>query len=166
MKALVLFILFLNSCAEFTPLYENKKIFLENLKDATILTDNKKMSQSIKKNLLKKMPPSNNNIKFIIKIETEIENNSTVTSTDRKTSGYEIVTNAIVSLYKRDKYDKLIFSFKEISVVPYELSPNQVLSTLASRNRVFDRSSIKLSKSILDRLMLYFSKINYNDNKG
>ena len=46
----------------------------------------------------------------------------------------------------------------------FELSPNQVLSTLASRNKAFEISSENLSKSILDRLMIYFSK-DTNVNK-
>ena len=40
----------------------------------------------------------------------------------------------------------------------FRLSPNQVLSTLASRNKASEISAENLSKSILDRLMIYFSK--------
>ena len=52
----------------------------------------------------------------------------------------------------------MIFSFEEKSVGLFDFSPNQVLSTLASRNRVLEISSESLSKRIFDRLMLYFSE--------
>ena len=55
-------------------------------------------------------------INYIIKIETKTENNSLVTDTNRKTSGYEIITISNVLLYKREKaYDRVIFSFEERS---------------------------------------------------
>ena len=41
----------------------------------------------------------------------------------------------------------------------FELSPNQVLSTLASRNKAFEISSKNLSKGILDKILIYFSKV-------
>ena len=123
------------------------------------------MSSSIKKDLLKKLPTSNNKINFIIKIKTKTDTSSTVTASDRKTSGYEVITTANIFLYKRNKkYDKLIFSFEDKKVTMFELSPNQVLSTLASRNKAFEISSENMSKSILNRLMLYFSR-NNNVNK-
>ena len=50
------------------------------------------------------------------------------------------------------------FSFEEKEVTMFRLSPNQVLSTLASRNKASEISAENLSKSILDRLMIYFSK--------
>ena len=66
-------------------------------------------------------------------------------------------------MYKREKdYDRVIFSFEEKSIALFDFSPNQVLSTLASRNKVLEISSENLSKSILDRLMLYFSKKDYD----
>ena len=40
----------------------------------------------------------------------------------------------------------------------FELTPNQVLSTLASRNKAFKISSENLSKRILNRIMIYFAK--------
>ncbi len=157
--SLIFIFIFLYSCSGFTPLYEKKEILSYNLKNIAIATDKKRMSLSIKKNLLRKLPPINNKINYIIKIETKTENNSLVTDTDRKTSGYEIITISNVLLYKREKtYDRVIFSFEEKSVGLFDFSPNQVLSTLASRNRVLEISSESLSKSILDRLMLYFSE--------
>tara|TARA_B100000029_G_scaffold489837_1_gene548033 strand:+ start:1691 stop:2191 length:501 start_codon:yes stop_codon:yes gene_type:complete len=155
--SLIFIFIFLYSCSGFTPFYEKQKILSHNLKDIAITTDKKRMSLSIKKDLLRKLPPINNRIEYVLKIETKIENNSLVTDTDRKTSGYEIITISNILLYKREKtHDRVIFSFEEKSVGLFDFSPNQVLSTLASRNRVLEISSESLSKSILDRLMLYF----------
>ncbi len=154
-------IVLLNSCSGFTPLYQNQGFLYEKLKDISFNTDKKKMSLSIKKYMLKKLPPKTNNINYILKIETQTDTNSTVTDSDRKTSGYEVITTSDVFLYKRKKeYDKLIYSFQEKEVTMFELSPNQVLSTLASRNKALEISSENISKSILDRLMLYFSQNN------
>ena len=151
-------LLFVQSCSNFTPLYKEKDLFSKNLKAFVVITDKKKISLSIKKNLLKKLPSAGNNINYILKIETLIDNTSTATDTQRKTSGYEIITTAKVFLYKREKkYDRKIFAFEEKSVGLFNFSPNQVLSTLAARNRVLDNSSEELSDSILYRLILYFS---------
>ena len=68
------------------------------------------------------------------------------TATDRKTAGYEVIVTSNVFLYKRElKYDrKFILLKKELTM--FELTPNQVLSTLASRNKTFEISSENLSK--------------------
>ena len=162
----LLFILvFLSSCSGFTPLYQKHATLDQKLKNVAITTDKKKMSLAVKKDLLKKIPPTGNDINYIIKIETKTETGSTVTASDRKTSGYEIISTANIFLYKREPaYDRVVFSFEEKEVTMFELSPNQVLSTLASRNKASEISSENLSKSILDRLMIYFSKDN-NANK-
>jgi len=124
------------------------------------------MSLSIKKYMLKKLPPKTNNINYILKIETQTDTKSTVTDSDRKTSGYEIITTSNIFLYKREKrYDRIIHSFEEKEITMFELSPNQVLSTLASRNKAFEISSENLSKSILDGIMIYFSRNNNVDKK-
>ena len=158
-------IAFLYNCTGFSPLYQSRGILNDKLKNIAITTDKKKMSLSIKKALLKKIPPVSQTINYIIKIETNTETESSVTATDRKTSGYEVITTSTVFLYKRElKYDRKIYSFKEKEFTMFELSPNQVLSTLASRNKAFEISSENLSKSILNRIMLYFAKEN-NVNK-
>ncbi|MBV68802.1 MAG: hypothetical protein CMJ08_03260 [Pelagibacterales bacterium] len=156
---------FLSSCSGFTPLYQKHYILNEKLKNIAITTDKKKMSLAVKKNLLKQTPPTRNEINYIIKIETKTETGSSVTATDRKTSGYEVISTSNIFLYKRDlAYDKIIFSFEEKVVTMFELSPNQVLSTLASRDKAFEVSAKNLSKSILDKILIYFSKDN-NANK-
>ena len=70
--SLILIFIFLYSCSGFKPLYKKKEILSYNLKDIAIATDKKRMSSSIKKNLLRKLPPINNKINYIIKIETTI----------------------------------------------------------------------------------------------
>ena len=156
---------FLYNCAGFSPLYQSHDILNEKLQNIAITTDKKKMSLSIKKDLLKKMPPATKTINYIIKIETATETSSSVTATDRKTSGYEVIATSNVLIYKRElKYDRKLYSFEEKEVTMFELSPNQVLSTLASRNKAFEISSENLSKSILNRILLYFAK-EYSVNK-
>ena len=89
-----------------------------------------------------------------------------MTASDRKISGYEIITTSNIFLYKREKrYDRIIHSFEEKEITMFEMSPNQVLSTLASRNKAFEISSENLSKSILDGIMIYFSRNNNVDKK-
>ena len=162
---LPLIMFFLSSCSGFTPLYQKHSILNEKLKNIAIATDKKKMSLAVKKNLLKKIPPTRDEINYILKIETKTETGSTVTASDRKTSGYEVISTSNIFLYKRDlAYDRVIFSFEEKAVTMFELSPNQVLSTLASRNKAFEISSKNLSKSILDKIFIYFSK-DKNVNK-
>ena len=162
---LILVVTVLNNCTNFKPLYQNHKELSNNLKKIAIVTDKKKMSLSIKKNLLKKLPFAGSDISFILKIETEVENTSTATDTQRKTSGYEIITTSKVILYSREqKLDKKVFLFEEKSAGLFNFSPNQVLSTLAARNRILDNSSDDLSDIILYRLMIYFASLE-NDSK-
>ena len=165
MKIFLIFLtLFFCSCTNFKPLYKKKEFISNNLKEIAVVTDKKKMSLSIKKNLIKKFPPIKDKINYILKIESEIENTSTATDTQRKTSGYEIKTTSKIYLFKRGiKYDREILQFEENSIGLFNFSPNQVLSTLAARNRVLENSSNDLSASILYRLMIYFSNID-NDN--
>ena len=54
------------------------------------------MSLHIKKDLTKKIiPPVSKSINYIVKIETKTETESSVTATDRKTSGYEIIVTSM-----------------------------------------------------------------------
>ena len=75
------------------------------------------------------------------------------------------VTNTV--LLKKgieQKLDKEVFVFEEKSTGLFNFSPNQVLSTLAARNRILDNSSDDLSDIILNRLMIYFASLE-NDSK-
>ena len=161
---LIFLVIFFYSCTNFKPLYKEKEFLSNNFKEVAVVTDKKKMSLSIKKNLLRRLPPIKNEISYILKIESQVESTSTATDTKRKTSGYEIKTSSKVYLYKREKkYDREVLMFEENSVGLFNFSPNQVLSTLAARNRVLENSSNDLSEVILYRLMTYFSE-KYNDN--
>ena len=71
----------------FSPLYQNQNLLSDSFRNIAVTSDSKEMSLSIKRDLLRKLPPRNENAKYIVKIETKTENNSTVTDTDRKTSG-------------------------------------------------------------------------------
>ena len=157
-------IAFLYNCAGFSPLYQSRGILNEKLKNIAITTDKKDVFV-YKKRATKKIPPTSQKINYIIRIETKTETESSATDTDRKTSGYDVIATSNVFLYKRElKYDRKVYSFEEQEITMFELSPNQVLSTLASRDKAFEISSENLSKSILNRIMLYFTKEN-NVNK-
>ena len=62
-----IFFFFLNSCSNFKPLYENNIESLYMLQDVYIITDKKKISENIKKNLIELFPT--NKTKYILKIE-------------------------------------------------------------------------------------------------
>ena len=110
-------------------LYQNQGFLYEKLKDISFNTDKKNVF--VYKKIYAQLPPKTNNINYILKIETQTDTNSTVTDSD-KHSGYEVITTSDVFLYKEEEYDKLIYSFQEKKTM-FELSPNQVLSTLASK---------------------------------
>ena len=157
--SLILIYIFLYGCSGFSPLYQNQNLLSDSFRNIAVTSDSKEMSLSVKRDLLRKLPPRNAVAKYIVKIETKTENNSTVTDTDRKTSGYEIITIAKVMIYiRKKKYDKMIFSFEERTTGLFDFTPNQVMSTLSSRKKVLKISSENLSKNILDRLILYFSE--------
>ena len=86
---------------DFSPLYQNRDIFNEKFKNIAITTDKNRMSLSIKKDLLKKIPPASKTINYIIRIETKTETESSATATDRKTAGYEVIATSNVFLYKK-----------------------------------------------------------------
>ena len=70
MKFLLIFLaIFFYSCTNFKPLYK-KEFLSNNLKEIAVVTDKKKMSLSIKKNLLERLPPVKNKIGYILKIES------------------------------------------------------------------------------------------------
>ena len=62
----------------------------------------------------------------------------------------------LASLYKRKKYDQLIFQFKERRISPYSLSSNEVLSTLSGRQKAESLAVKNLSETVFDRLIIYF----------
>ena len=92
----------------------------------------------------------------MLKIETTTSTNGTVSNIDTKVSRYEIHTEMLASLYKRKKYDQLIFQFKERRISPYSLSSNEVLSTLSGRQKAESLAVKNLSETVFDRLIIYF----------
>ena len=66
MKFFLIFLLiFFYSCTNFKPLYKKKEFLSNNFKEVAVVTDKKKMSLSIKKNLLRRLPPIKNEISYI-----------------------------------------------------------------------------------------------------
>ena len=119
------------------------------------MTDEKKISNKIKKVLLELLPVRSK-IEYVLKIETTTSTNGTVSNIDTKVSRYEIHTEMLASLYKRKKYDQLIFQFKERRISPYSLSSNEVLSTLSGRQKAESLAVKNLSETVFDRLINYF----------
>ena len=157
---IIFLILFsVNSCTTYTPLYENVteyKYFLQNL---FIKTDDNKISKNIKNELLRNLP-SIRDIKYILFLETNVSTSSTVNNIDGKISGYELETVVKAKLYKRLRFDKLIYSFEEKANSPYYLTSEEVLSTLASRNNAIELNTKNLSKKIYNSLIIFISQEN------
>ena len=131
----VVFVIFLSSCSDFKPLYREDLNTLHKLQSFAIITDNKAVSQDVKKSLLSLFPTKRKN-KYIIKIEAKSATGGTVSDITRKISRYKTKVSASVNLYYRYKqYDKLIFSFEEEKSAPYSLVVNNIRSTLASKKK-------------------------------
>ena len=60
------FFFFLNSCSNFKPLYKNNLSSLYALQEVSIVTDKKRTSENIKKNLIE-LFPTNKKTKYICK---------------------------------------------------------------------------------------------------
>ena len=123
---ITLFIFYLNSCSNFEPLYKNKLSSLYALQEVSIVTDKKRISENIKKNLLE-LFPINKKTKYILKIEGLSETTGTVSDTTRKISRYKNQVSANIKIYYRQrKYDKLIYEFYEKRDASYSLISNKV----------------------------------------
>ena len=94
--------LFLYSCSNFKPLYKNDLDSLYYLQTIYIVTDKKKISENIKKNLIE-LFPTNKETKYILKIEGLSETTGTVSDTTRKISRYKNQVSAKVKIYYRKK---------------------------------------------------------------
>ena len=152
------FIFFLNSCSNFKPLYKNNLSSLYALQDVSIITDKKRISEDIKKNLVA-LFPNNKKTKYILKIEGISETIGTVSDTTRKISRYKNQVIANVKIYHRQKkYDKLIFEFYEKRDASYSLISNNVRSTIASKKNAELTSIRLLSEEIYKRVLVFLSK--------
>jgi len=153
------FFFFLNCCSNFKPLYKENLSNLYTLQDVSIITDKKRVSENIKKNLIE-LFPTNKKTKYILKIEGLSETTGTVADTARKISRYKNQVSANVKIYYRQrKYDKLIYEFYEEKDASYSLILNNIRSTMASKKNAELTSTRLLSEEIYKRVLVFLSKI-------
>ena len=152
------FIFFLNSCSNFKPLYKNYLSSLYALQEVSIITDKKRISENIKKNLVE-LFPTNKKTKYILKIEGLSETTGTVSDTTRNISRYKNQVSANVKIYYRQrKYDKLLYEFYEKRDASYSLISNNIRSTIASKKTAELTSTKLLSEEIYKRILVFLSK--------
>ena len=151
-------VFFLNSCSNFKPLYKNNLESLYTLQEFYIITDEKKISENIKKNLIE-LFPSNKKAKYILKIEGLSETTGTVSDSTRKISRYKNQVSENVKIYYRQQnYDKLIYEFYEKKDASYSLILNNIRSTIASKKNAELTSTRLLSEEIYKRILVFLSK--------
>ena len=152
------FFFFLNSCSNFKPLYKNNLISLYALREISIITDKKRISENIKKSLVE-LFPTNKKTKYILKIEGLSETTGTVSDSTRKISRYKNQVSANVKIYYRQKkYDRLIYEFYEKRDASFSLISNNVRSTIASKKNAELTSTRLLSEEIYKRVLVFLSK--------
>ena len=152
------FFFFLNNFSNFKPLYKDNLDSLYTLQDIYIITDKKKISENIKKNLIE-LFPSNKKAKYILKIEGLSETSGTVSDATRKISRYKNQVSANVKIYYRQqKYDKLIYEFDEKRDASYSLILNNIRSTIASKKNAERTSTRLLSEEIYRRILIFLSE--------
>ena len=152
------FFFFFNSCSNFKPLYKDNLSSLYALQEVSIITDKKRISENIKKNLLE-LFPINRKTKYILKIEGVSETSGTVSDTTRKISRYKSQVTANVKIYYRQKkYDKLLYEFYETRDASYSLISNNIRSTMASKKNAELTSTRLLSEEIYKRILVFLSK--------
>ena len=152
------FFFFFNSCSNFKPLYKDNLSSLYALQEVSIITDKKRISENIKKNLLE-LFPTNRKTKYILKIEGVSETSGTVSDTTRKISRYKSQVTANVKIYYRQKkYDKLLYEFYETRDASYSLISNNIRSTIASKKNAELTSTRLLSEEIYKRVLVFLSK--------
>ena len=160
---IIYIMLHLTSCSGYTPMYKKNILYKEFFQTLAIKTDNSKTTKNIKREMLK-MFPYNKNIRYILSLNTVSSTSSTVNNIDGKVSGYEIETLVTAKLYERKNYDELLYSFEEKVNAPYYLTSDQVLSTLADRNKAEKLNTRNISKKIFNNLIIYLSRNSYNAN--
>ena len=127
------------------------------LQDVYIVTDKKKISENIKKNLIE-LFPSNKRAKYILNIEGLSETSVTVSDAARKISRYKNQVSANVKIYyRKEKYDKLVYEFYEKRDASYSLILNNIRSTLASKKNAERTSTRLLSEEIYRRVLVFLS---------
>ena len=155
---ITVFLFFFNSCSNFKPLYKDNLNNLYALQDVYIITDKKKISENIKKNLIE-LFPINRKTKYILKIEGISETTGTVSDSARKISRYKNQVSANVKIYHRQRnYDKLIYKFYEKRDASFSLISNNIRSTMASKKNAELTSTRLLSEEIYKRVLVLLSK--------
>ena len=155
---LTFFFFFFNSCSNFKPLYKNNLSSLYALQEVSIITDKKRISENIKKNLLE-LFPTNKKTTYILKIEGLSETMGTVSDTTRQISRYKNQVTANVKIYYRQrKYDKLMYEFYEKRDASYSLISNNIRSTIASKKNAELTSTRLISEEIYKRVLIFLSK--------
>ena len=155
---ITLIFFFLNNCSNLKPLYKSNLNSLNKLQDVYIISNDKKTSKKIKKNLIS-LFPNNKKTRYILKIEGLSETSGTVSDTSRKISRYKTQVSAKVKLYYTYKeYDKLIYEFYEKKDSSYSLILNNIRSAIASKNKAEYTSVRLVSEEIYKRLLIFFSK--------
>ena len=139
-------------------MYKDNLGNLYALQDVYIITDKKKISENIKKNLIE-LFPINKKTKYILKIEGISETTGTVSDSARKISRYKNQVSANVKIYYRQrKYDKLIYEFYEKRDASFSLILNNIRSTIASKKNAELTSTRLLSEEIYKRVLVFLSK--------
>ena len=145
----------LSACSEYKPLYKQNLGSVYQLETFALVTDKKKISDKIKKEILKLLPPSKQ-VLYIVDIQSNKSTSSTISNVDTQISGYEIEIIAEIKIYKRERdKDALVYTFTEKESAPYNLTTNRVLSILANRNNAENLAIKNVSKNIYDRIILF-----------
>ena len=128
------------------------------LQEVYIVTDKKRISENIKKNLIE-LFPSNKKAKYILNIEGLSETSGTVSDATRKISRYKNQVSANIKInYRQQEYDKLIYEFYEKRDASYSLILNNIRSTIASKKKAELTSTRLLSEEIYRRVLVFLSK--------
>ena len=152
------------ACSEYKSLYKENLSSLYQLETVALVTDKKKVSDKIKKDILKLLP-IRDQVLFIVEIQSNKSTSSTISNVDTQISGYEIEIIAEIKIYKREKdKDTLVYTFTEKESAPYNLTTNRVLSILANRNNAENLAIKNVSKNIYDRLILFLINEKKNAN--
>ena len=139
-------------------MYKNNLSSLYALQEVSIITDKKRISENIKRNLVE-LFPTNKKTKYILKIEGLSETMGTVSDTTRQISRYKNQVTANVKIYYREReYDKLIYEFYEKRDASYSLILNNVRSAIASKKNAELTSTRLLSEEIYKRVLVFLSK--------
>ena len=154
----LIYLFFLNCCTGFKPIYKTNLKQINMLKDFVIVTDQAPVSKKIKKELITLLPKNKNN-SYILKIEATTQSLRIVRDPPRRISRYKIETIAKIKIYQRKKnIDKLIYSFNDKQIAPYNLISNNIRSTLAGREKAENITIELISTSIYKRILIFMTK--------